>query len=627
MKKILATILAAALGLGAWGATGYNGETVPTGPDMSGTVINVTAANAQYTLDGAYGSINGKTINFTENVPYTLDLARPTKFEGSGTTGSGSGTAPYSRTLNNVTFTSESGVTLAGFYCHPGHIHGDNDYTKYNYVDDRTVTSVNDGYYRNSVLTGITFSGLTINGTTDKTIDVIGSQENLTISGITFTGCTITNNTNGAVYFNNNGNLEYGAVSFENCNIYGYKVGIYINGVGNAAITVANNYIVAGSSNNNAIQITKKTADGTGSVSVTGNFLKSDKYAVNLNNFEGGQITFTGNAVVAGSRGHLGHFKGDASGNFWAPQGATPDADGKMTTTMTEPIADTAADPSENAITSSSSLDAVVVNGNTSGEQVITTGSSDPVVISVPTTNMFGAVKITANIASNLYVAVPFEGFEANGALRKASNVVHAANLSNGAKMFAYDRTADSGNGAYNVYEIDGGNWTTPSKVMVTADGKAVLETADLGYGVAAGTGVILERKNTAETVYVYGQVPMSLAESVTFAAGQTLISPPYTNATVTVGGVKYVDMNAFEWTGVAPAKNNRLRTTGADYIQFRDQNNNQIRYFYLEDGGWGLAPTQAKRYPDYVAGGKALVPVGTAFWYWSKSGGAKVTW
>ena len=46
-----------------------------------------------------------------------------------------------------------------------------------------------------------------------------------------------------------------------------------------------------------------------------------------------------------------------------------------------------------------------------------------------------------------------------------------------------------------------------------------------------------------------------------------------------------------------------------------------------LDDGGWGLQPTQVKMYPDYVADGKALVPVGTAFWYWSKSGGAKVTW
>ena len=247
-------------------------------------------------------------------------------------------------------------------------------------------------------------------------------------------------------------------------------------------------------------------------------------------------------------------------------------------------------------------------------------GDTGPVTNSVQSANLFGAIKIDSNVASNMYVAVPFEGFEADGAARAASNVVHAANLANGAKMFAYDRTADSGNGAYNVYESESGKWTTPPKVTVTADGKVVVSEADLGYGVAAGTGVILERKSTSETVYVYGQIPTNTA-SVTFGAGQTLVSPPYTN------GVEYVNLNAFTWTGVVPATTKRLRTTGADYIQFRDKNNKQIRYFYLEDGGWGLQPTQAKMYPDYVADGKALVPVGTAFWYWSKNGGATVTW
>ena len=44
---------------------GYAGEDLPTGPDMTGSIIDVTPENAQYTLDGAYGSIDGKTINFT----------------------------------------------------------------------------------------------------------------------------------------------------------------------------------------------------------------------------------------------------------------------------------------------------------------------------------------------------------------------------------------------------------------------------------------------------------------------------------------------------------------------------------------------------------------------------------
>ena len=243
---------------------------------------------------------------------------------------------------------------------------------------------------------------------------------------------------------------------------------------------------------------------------------------------------------------------------------------------------------------------------------------------SVPSANLFGAVKITGNVSSNLYVAVPFEGFEADSAARAASNVVHAANLSDGAKMFAYDKENDR----YNVYEAESGKWTTPPKVTVTAEGKTVLETADLGYGVAAGTGVILERKSTSEAVYVYGQVPMALAESVTFGAGQTLVSPPYTNATIEVGGVKYVDLNASTWTGVKATGKKRLKDlAGADYIQFRTTENVLVKYFYLDGEGWGVVPTQVSQFADLVASGKALVPAGTAFWYYSNNGGAKVEW
>ena len=73
--------------------------------------------------------------------------------------------------------------------------------------------------------------------------------------------------------------------------------------------------------------------------------------------------------------------------------------------------------------------------------------------------------------------------------------------------------------------------------------------------------------------------------------------------------------------------RSGRAATSGADYIQFRDASNNLIRYFWLADGGWGLAPVQARRHPELVKDGKAIIPAGTAFWYWSKNGGAQVTW
>ena len=240
------------------------------------------------------------------------------------------------------------------------------------------------------------------------------------------------------------------------------------------------------------------------------------------------------------------------------------------------------------------------------------------VKFSVPSTNMFGAVKITANIASNLYVAVPFEGFEADGALRKAQDVVHAANLTAGTKMYVYDKNADK----YDVFEVDAnGKWAAVLKINVT-EMTNTFDTADLMRGVTNGTGVIVGRKNTAETVYVYGQVPKIPIASTTFGAGQTLVSPPYTN------GVAYVDLNASTWTGVKATQLRRLRNQkGADYIQFRTADNRLVKYFYLEGEGWGVVPTQVSLFSQFVANGKALIPVGTAFWYYSTSGGAKVEW
>ena len=241
-----------------------------------------------------------------------------------------------------------------------------------------------------------------------------------------------------------------------------------------------------------------------------------------------------------------------------------------------------------------------------------------PVTFGVRSDNLFGSIKIEGNVASNLYVATLFEGFEADGALRKAQDVVHATNLTAGTKMYVYDKNADK----YDVFEVDAnGKWAAALKINVT-EMTNTFDTADLTRGVTNGTGVIVGRKNTAETVYVYGQVPKIPIASTTFGAGQTLVSPPYTN------GVECVDLNASTWTGVKATQLKRLKNQkGADYIQFRTADNRLVKYFYLEGEGWGVVPTQVSQFSEFVANGKALIPVGTAFWYYSTSGGAKVEW
>ena len=147
MKKLLAMALALVMCLGvttmAWAEV--------EGPDMSGTVVNVTAANAQEVLDGKYGSIDGKTIHFAQGEYGILYLARVIADDtclGSGVDyykgvanvevkGSGSTCNPivtwtvgdkvsafaglttraqfFVRMVKNVTFTAEAGATFAGF--------------------------------------------------------------------------------------------------------------------------------------------------------------------------------------------------------------------------------------------------------------------------------------------------------------------------------------------------------------------------------------------------------------------------------------------------------------------------------------------------------------------------------
>ena len=199
-RKLLSILLTLCLAFSllptvALAAGGYGGSELPAAPGMSGNVINVNAENAQYTLDGAYGSIDGKTINFTESINTVLHIGRPTKYEGSNTSyyvagftdavsgfrqfntaaeltayKSSSSWTPYcyySRTISNVKFTSNENVTLAGFDMSGAT--GHNYQPGYDYVRDLALTNgTNDGYYGHININGLTFEGLTINNTTDN---------------------------------------------------------------------------------------------------------------------------------------------------------------------------------------------------------------------------------------------------------------------------------------------------------------------------------------------------------------------------------------------------------------------------------------------------------------------------
>ena len=285
MKKWVATILALVLALGlcsvSWaeGETGYKNQALPTGPDMSSTVVEVNAENAQYTLDGAYGNINGKTIKFTESISNVLVLGRPTKYAGSNTKyyvggfdktvhgykefataaelvayKSSEAWTPgcyYSRAISNVTFTAGANVTLAGFTLEGsnGHIYGTEAKPVYDYVRDSGTECVdaNNGYYGNLNLENITFDGLTVNSTSGftfyfMTTSVTGAQNK--VDGLTFKNCKITSSDKGITDFMNNGGTAdiFSNISFDNCELtvsgsnQANTYGVYMQGVSNVTV-------------------------------------------------------------------------------------------------------------------------------------------------------------------------------------------------------------------------------------------------------------------------------------------------------------------------------------------------------------------------------------------------------
>ena len=232
--------------------------------------------------------------------------------------------------------------------------------------------------------------------------------------------------------------------------------------------------------------------------------------------------------------------------------------------------------------------------------------SSQPVTNSVQSVNLFGAIKVVNN-ASNMFVALPFEGFEATGAARKAGEAVHPANLADGTMMYVYDAAS----GKYDAFVASSGAWAAPAaKVTVGADGTEVEPPPDAERGLSAGSGAIVDRKSMDAAVYVYGQVPS--ASSLSIAPGTSLVCAPSTNA------LAEVDLNSLAWTGVTAsgcnAAGTRLKSADIqDFIRFRGPDNKMVNYYYF-GGKWGA------EYRPSSWDGKARVPAGTAFWYTAKA-------
>lgn len=276
-------------------ATSGKAEALPAAPDMSGEVVNVTAAQAQYVLDGAYGPIDGKTINFTESINDTLILGRASKYDGSKTVyrhGSHAGEALsyadfiayknqsvwtescfYERKVENVTFTANEGVTVKNFEADGGaHIYAGTA-PVYDYVRD-TGSWVTEGscYFKRAILQNITFKGLTFKAKTD-----INTSESTTVyDGFTFKDCTFdlgtTADGNQAIrYYNENNNGNVKNLVVDGCTFKTCSQGVYTAHVKNVTVT-GSTFDTTG---HNAIAIQDfKGACDHGEVVITGNTFK-----------------------------------------------------------------------------------------------------------------------------------------------------------------------------------------------------------------------------------------------------------------------------------------------------------------------------------------------------------------
>ena len=193
---------------------GYMGAVLPEAPVVSGNVMTVNTENAQYALDGAYGSIDGMTIHFSAGTYPQLIFGRPNKYPGSHTIyrhGNFSNDpmsyeefvayksqstwtegCMYERIISNVTFTAENGAVLTGMSYNAGaHIYGSSaESPAYDYVLDKGTPTVGSCYYHKLVASNIVYEGITFQKVAAyKPLDISSSSPDSVIDGVKVLNC------------------------------------------------------------------------------------------------------------------------------------------------------------------------------------------------------------------------------------------------------------------------------------------------------------------------------------------------------------------------------------------------------------------------------------------------------
>ncbi len=284
-----------------------------------------TSENAQSVLDGALGSLDGKTVVFASGeYNNALYFGRPNNLAGSNTVYKGLqsetiiegideikamtwGSKYYTRSISNVTFVAEDGVALSGINASSGHVVG----PCYDYVLDKEVSS-GSAYYLTQIFENITFKGINFGGKvnfeTSQLKTVVGEsvfQKATSINGLNFVDCSFTTggtaSSNGValrVYSEaENDNEVIKNVNVDGCKFNTCYQGIYSHHVQN--ITVKNSSFDTTGHNAIAIQSHGSISFVHGNVVIVDNtFANVGDRIIRLNNAGGTAFTITGNVAT-----------------------------------------------------------------------------------------------------------------------------------------------------------------------------------------------------------------------------------------------------------------------------------------------------------------------------------------
>ena len=322
MKRFLSILLAVLMLAVMLPVTAMAEETLPTAPTMNGNEWTVTTENIQATLDGAYGSIDGKTIILSAGTYGQLELGRATKYPGSNTQYMVGGfdssannymkfdTAEeiiayksqtiwtpncfYCRPLNNVAIKAAAGaeVKVAGLFASSGHIYQNAK----DYVLDKAVQGGTHTYFLAQKMSNITIEGITFTAKTD----INTSIPETTIDGFTFKNCTFnigsTKDNSDYIalrYYNENNNGKVRNLVVDNCEFNNCRQGVYTRYVYGVSVTNS----TFNTTGHNAIAIQDSEACDHGNVVITGNTFKNvGDRIIRFNNVgEGTTITISNN--------------------------------------------------------------------------------------------------------------------------------------------------------------------------------------------------------------------------------------------------------------------------------------------------------------------------------------------